>query len=90
MINEYIILSTFASYRADVTALTSYQKLTPQKLKNTTTHVSLATSNVSLHRNPLQKLHRNYNKNETCDNLLLNETLKGKARRTYDGDVIPF
>lgn len=33
---------------------------------------------VSLRRNPLQKFQREYNKNETCDTLLLNETLKGK------------
>ena len=31
-----------------------------------------------------------YNKNETCDNLLLNKNLKGKACRSYDGEVIPF
>ena len=31
-----------------------------------------------------------YNKNETCGNLLLNKNLKGKACRSYDGEVIPF
>ena len=28
------------------------------------------------------------NKNETCGNLLLNKNLKGKACRSYDGEVI--
>ena len=31
-----------------------------------------------------------YNKNETCGNLLLNKNLKGKACRSYDGEVMPF
>ena len=31
-----------------------------------------------------------YNKNEMCDNLLLNKNLKGKACRSYDGEVMPF
>ena len=46
--------------------------------------------NVSLHTNPLQSFIVKYNKNETCGNLLLNKNLKGKACRTYDGEVIPF
>ena len=28
--------------------------------------------------------------NETCDNLVLNENLKGKACRSYYGGVMPF
>ena len=31
-----------------------------------------------------------YNINETCGNLLLNKNLKGKACRSYDGEVMPF
>ena len=46
--------------------------------------------NVSLHTNPLQSFIVKYNKNETCGNLLLNKNLKGKACRSYDGEVIPF
>ena len=46
--------------------------------------------NVSLHTNPLQSFIVKYNKNETCGNLLLNINLKGKACRSYDGEVIPF
>ena len=46
--------------------------------------------NVSLHTNPLQSFSVKYNKNETCGNLLLNKNLKGKACRSYDGEVIPF
>ena len=43
--------------------------------------------NVSLYRNLLQSSIVKYNKNE---NLLLNETLKRKACRSYDGEVMPF
>ena len=46
--------------------------------------------NVSLHTNPLQSSIVKYNKNETCGNLLLNKNLKGKACRSYDGEVMPF
>ena len=46
--------------------------------------------NVSLHTNPLQSFIVKYNNNETCGNLLLNKNLKGKACRSYDGEVIPF
>ena len=46
--------------------------------------------NVSLHTNPLQSFIVKYNKNETCGNLVLNKNLKGKACRSYDGEVIPF
>ena len=46
--------------------------------------------NVSLHTNPLQSFIVKYYKNETCGNLLLHKNLKGKACRSYDGEVIPF
>ena len=46
--------------------------------------------NVSLHTNPLQSSIVKYNKSETCDNLLLNENIKGKACRSNDGEVMPF
>ena len=46
--------------------------------------------NVSLHTNPLQSSIVKYNKNESCGNLLLNKNLKGKACRSYDGEVMPF
>ena len=46
--------------------------------------------NVSLHTNPLQSSIVKYNKNETFDNLLLNKNLKGKACRSYYGEVMPF
>ena len=46
--------------------------------------------NVSLHTNHLQSSIVKYNKNETCDNLLLNKIFKGKVCRSYDGEVMPF
>ena len=46
--------------------------------------------NVLLHTNPLQSSIVKYNKNETCDNLLLNENLKGNACTSYDGEVMPL
>ena len=45
---------------------------------------------LALHTNPLQSSIVKYNKNETCGNLLLNKNLKGKACRSYDGEVMPF
>ena len=45
---------------------------------------------VSLQTSAIYKLHRKYQKKKkkTCDNLLLNEILKGKARRSHDGEVM--
>ena len=71
-------------YGAEVTALTSYRKLTPlnemkwekKKEKN---HIACFISNFT---------HLRRDKNEASDNLLLNEILKRKACSSYDGDIL--
>ena len=65
------------------------QEVAPPKIEKRD-FACLNFRNVSLHTNPLQSFIVKYNKNETCGNLLLNKNLKGKACRSYDGEVIPF
>ena len=93
MVNEYLtIFQNEVPSPVTVQMLQRAHKLpevAPPPIKSKSCLIS-NFRNVSLHTNPLQSSIVKYNKNETCDNLLLNEKLKGKVCRSYDGEVMPF
>ena len=92
MVSTVYSKSTFVSYGENAYMLQRSQVTgsCPAPQKNRKASLISNFRNVSLHTNPLQSSIVKYNKNETCDNLLLNKNLKGKACRSYDGEVMPF